>query len=69
MPIYKLSNKPNFPPVNLANEDGLLAFGGKLEPEWVIEAYTRGIFPWYNEDEPILWWSPNPRSVIFIEEM
>ena len=69
MPIYKLSNKPNFPPVNLANEDGLLAFGGKLEPEWVIEAYTRGIFPWYNEDEPILWWSPNPRSVIFIEEI
>ena len=69
MPIYKLNNNPNFPPVNLANEDGLLAFGGQLEPKWVLEAYSRGIFPWYNEDEPILWWSPNPRSVIFIDEV
>lgn len=69
MSIYKLKDTPNFPPAYFAREDGLLAFGGKLEPEWVIEAYTQGIFPWYNQDEPILWWSPNPRSVIFIDEI
>lgn len=70
MPIYKLDDKiPYFPPAKMANEEGLLAFGGKLEPQWVIEAYSKGIFPWYNQDEPILWWSPNPRSVIFINEI
>ena len=69
MAIYKLSEEPYFPPVNFAREDGLLAYGGKLEPRWIIEAYSRGIFPWYNEDEPILWWSPNPRSVFYLNEI
>lgn len=69
MSIYKLSDKPNFPPLNFATEDGLLAYGGKLDPIWIIEAYSKGIFPWFNADEPILWWSPNPRSVFFIENI
>lgn len=69
MPIFKLSKELQFPPANFAREDGLLAFGGKLEPDWIIEAYSRGIFPWFNTDEPILWWSPNPRSVLFIDEI
>lgn len=53
-----------FPPVHLANEDGLLAVGGDLKPERLIQAYRNGIFPWYNEDQPILWWSPDPRTVL-----
>ena len=69
MAIYKLSEEPNFPPVNFARRDGLLAYGGKLEPLWIIEAYSRGIFPWYNSDEPILWWSPNPRSVFHVNDV
>lgn len=69
MPIFRLNKESIFPPVHLAEEDGLLAVGGKLDTKWVIEAYAKGIFPWYNKDEPILWWSPNPRSVLFIDEI
>lgn len=54
-----------FPPVDLAMEDGLLAVGGDLHPLRLLEAYRRGIFPWFNVDEPPLWWSPNPRCVLF----
>lgn len=56
-----------FPDVSLAliEPDGLLAIGGDLCPERLISAYTHGIFPWYNEDQPILWWSPDPRTVIY----
>lgn len=56
-----------FPDVELALADpnGLLAAGGDLSPERLIYAYSHGIFPWYNENEPILWWSPNPRAVLF----
>ncbi len=54
-----------FPPVETASPEGLLAVGGDLCPERLLEAYRHGIFPWYNEDQPILWWSPNPRAVIF----
>ncbi|KPJ95116.1 MAG: leucyl/phenylalanyl-tRNA--protein transferase [Gammaproteobacteria bacterium SG8_11] len=56
-----------FPDVSLALEepDGLLAIGGSLSPQRLISAYCHGIFPWYNEDQPILWWSPNPRAVLF----
>jgi len=69
MPVYKLFEKADFPPVNFAREDGLLAFGGKLDTEFILEAYSRGIFPWYNEGEPILWWSPNPRTVFFVDKI
>lgn len=53
----------------LAEPDGLLALGGDLTPEWLLAAYRRGIFPWFSEDQPILWWSPNPRMVLFPEAL
>ena len=61
----------DFPQVSEAlNEpDGLLAAGGDLSPERLLAAYRRGIFPWYNEDQPILWWSPNPRAVLYPEAL
>jgi leucyl/phenylalanyl-tRNA---protein transferase len=55
----------HFPPVDRASPEGLLAVGGDLCPERLLEAYRQGIFPWYNDDQPILWWSPNPRAVLF----
>jgi leucyl/phenylalanyl-tRNA--protein transferase len=54
-----------FPPVDRASPEGLLAVGGDLRPERLLEAYRHGIFPWYNDDQPILWWSPDPRAVLF----
>jgi leucyl/phenylalanyl-tRNA---protein transferase len=54
-----------FPPVDQATAEGLLAVGGDLRPERLLEAYRHGIFPWYNDDQPILWWSPDPRAVLF----
>lgn len=53
-----------FPPVELASRDGLLAVGGDLSVERLLAAYRNGIFPWYNEGQPILWWSPDPRAVL-----
>ncbi|WP_163558837.1 leucyl/phenylalanyl-tRNA--protein transferase [Halomonas sp. NO4] len=60
-----------FPPVTqaLRDPDGLLAAGGDLTPEWLLAAYRRGIFPWYGDDQPILWWSPDPRMVLFPEAL
>lgn len=60
-----------FPPVDLAlsDPDGLLAVGGDLSPGRLIAAYRQGIFPWFNEDQPILWWSPDPRSVVAPDEV
>ncbi|MDF0650799.1 MAG: leucyl/phenylalanyl-tRNA--protein transferase [Nitrospira sp.] len=54
-----------FPPVDRASPEGLLAIGGDLRPERLLNAYREGIFPWYNNDQPILWWSPDPRAVLF----
>jgi leucyl/phenylalanyl-tRNA--protein transferase len=54
-----------FPPVELASPEGLLAIGGDLRAERLLEAYRHGIFPWYNPGQPILWWSPDPRAVLF----
>lgn len=65
MPVYYLSKKRAFPPPHLADSDGLLAIGGDLSPERLLLAYSMGIFPWYNEGEPILWWSPTPRMVLY----
>jgi leucyl/phenylalanyl-tRNA---protein transferase len=53
-----------FPDPNLADEDGLIAVGGNLSAEFLIAAYSQGLFPWFNEGEPILWWSPDPRMVL-----
>ncbi|MEO8992922.1 MAG: leucyl/phenylalanyl-tRNA--protein transferase [Nitrosospira sp.] len=60
-----------FPPLDtaLAQPDGLLAAGGDLSPQRLIEAYRRGIFPWFNEGDPVLWWSPDPRMVLFPPEL
>ncbi|MFG1496527.1 leucyl/phenylalanyl-tRNA--protein transferase [Saccharospirillum sp. HFRX-1] len=57
---------PDFPPTNTAlnSPNGILAAGGALRPEWLLTAYQRGIFPWFNDGEPILWWSPSPRMVL-----
>jgi leucyl/phenylalanyl-tRNA--protein transferase len=65
MPLTFLTNELWFPNVSDANIEGLLAVGGDLSPERLILAYQSGIFPWFNEDSPILWWSPNPRMVLF----
>ncbi|HSH56648.1 MAG TPA: leucyl/phenylalanyl-tRNA--protein transferase [Halomonas sp.] len=61
----------HFPPVSeaLNDPDGLLAAGGSLAPEWLLSAYRHGIFPWYSDDQPILWWSPDPRMVLFPDEI
>lgn len=53
-----------FPPVDLASPEGLLAIGGDLRSERLLEAYRHGIFPWYSEGQPILWWSPDPRAIL-----
>lgn len=60
-----------FPPLDsaLREPNGLLAAGGDLSPQRLIEAYSRGIFPWFNPGEPILWWSPDPRMVLFPAEL
>lgn len=64
MPVYRLIPQPVFPPPELAEPDGLLAVGGDLSPPRLLLAYSMGIFPWFNEGEPILWWSPDPRCVL-----
>ena len=58
-----------FPPVEMASSEGILAFGGDLQPQRLILAYQSGIFPWYNEGEPIIWYSPAMRMVLFPEEL
>ena len=58
-----------FPPVEMASTEGILAFGGDLQPQRLILAYQSGIFPWYNEGEPIIWYSPEERMVLFPEEL
>ncbi|PKB16244.1 leucyl/phenylalanyl-tRNA--protein transferase [Flavobacterium sp. 5] len=65
--MYYLSSDLFFPPVTHANRDGILAIGGDLSPERLQLAYNSGIFPWFNEGEPIIWWSPNPRMVLFLD--
>jgi leucyl/phenylalanyl-tRNA--protein transferase len=68
----KVTDPPDaFPPVAdaLSDPDGLLCAGGDLRPERILAAYRRGIFPWYAEGQPILWWSPDPRMVLFPDEL
>ena len=62
--------RPHFPSTELAlrEPNGLLAAGGSLSPDWLLAAYRRGIFPWYSSPDPILWWSPDPRMVLFPQE-
>lgn len=65
MPVYRLPESLVFPPPHKAIEEGLLAVGGDLRMERLLLAYTLGIFPWYSEGDPILWWSPDPRTVLY----
>jgi len=67
--MYLLNKDLFFPPLDTADEDGLLAIGGDLSTERLLLAYRSGIFPWYNEDEPICWWSPDPRFVLYPDEL
>ncbi|MBU0480629.1 MAG: leucyl/phenylalanyl-tRNA--protein transferase [Proteobacteria bacterium] len=69
MPVFQLDQNIAFPPPQLAREDGLLALGGDLSPERLLLAYSLGIFPWYSPGEPILWWAPDPRLVLFPDEL
>ena len=70
MPVYQLiPDIPLFPPAEEAEADGLLAVGGDLTKERLLTAYRQGIFPWYEVGQPILWWCPNPRLVLFPEEL
>ena len=68
MPVFRLVDDHIFPSPDLAEPDGLLAVGGDLSPARLLMAYASGIFPWYSEGDPILWWSPVPRLVLFPEE-
>ena len=70
MPVYQLIPEISlFPPIEEAEDDGLLAVGGDLTKERLLGAYRRGIFPWYEVGQPILWWSPDPRLVLFPDEL
>lgn len=64
-----LRPRDNFPSIEEATAEGLLAYGGDLSPRRLLEAYSRGIFPWYEEGQPVLWWSPDPRMVLFPENL
>ena len=68
MPIYRLPREFYFPPPEDAESSGLLAIGGGLEPQRLVLAYSQGIFPWYSEGQPILWFSPDPRFVLYPDE-
>ncbi len=68
-PLTFLTNELYFPSVEAANAEGLLAVGGDLSPERLLLAYKSGIFPWFNEDSLILWWSPDPRMVLYPERV
>jgi leucyl/phenylalanyl-tRNA--protein transferase len=67
--LYFITKQLFFPPADEAGADGLLGVGGDLSPERLMLAYRSGIFPWFADDEPILWWSPDPRMVLFPAEV
>ncbi len=69
MPVFRLTDELIFPPTYFAEPDGLLAVGGDLSSERLLLAYRQGIFPWYSEQSPILWWSPNPRCILMPDEL
>lgn len=69
MPVFYLDHPTEFPPTHLAEDDGLLAIGGDLSSERIISAYGKGIFPWFNEDDPYLWWSPAPRFILLPDDL
>jgi leucyl/phenylalanyl-tRNA--protein transferase len=68
MSLFQLTDEIIFPPPLLAEENGLLAFGGDLQPSRLVAAYRSGIFPWFSSGDPILWWFTDPRLVLFLQE-
>ncbi len=66
--MYEAATRIEFPPPHLADDQGLLAIGGDLEPDTLLTAYGRGVFPWYQAGYPVLWWCPDPRMVLFAGE-
>ncbi len=69
MPVYRITKELIFPDPELAEEDGLLGVGGDLSPERLLLAYGNGIFPWFSKGEPIMWWSPDPRCVLYPDRL
>ena len=69
MPVFWLTDELSFPPAELANEDGILAVGGDLSPDRLLLAYSIGLFPWFNPEDPILWWSPDPRFILYPQNL
>ena len=69
MPVFELTDEITFPPPELAEDNGLLAIGGDLSEPRILLAYSMGIFPWCSEEDPLLWWSPDPRLVLFPKEL
>jgi len=69
VPVFQLTSDLIFPAAHLASEEGVLAVGGDLSSERLLLAYCNGIFPWYIEGEPIMWWSPDPRLVLYPEQL
>lgn len=67
--MYFLTKELYFPPASETSSEGILAIGGDLTPERLLLAYQNGIFPWFNDDEPILWWCPEERMVLFFEDL
>ena len=69
MPLFRLSKRLDFPPAWLSRSDGLLCIGGDLSHKRLLLAYKNGIFPWFSKNEPFLWWSPDPRLVLFPKDI
>ena len=68
MSVYLLPEEPVFPPVEEAEPDGLIAIGGDLSMDRLIQAYTHGIFPWFKDEDDVFWYSPNPRMIMFPDQ-
>jgi leucyl/phenylalanyl-tRNA--protein transferase len=67
--MWLSATNTNFPSIDEVTEEGILALGGDLQPERLLKAYQNGIFPWYSEGEPIIWYCPNPRMVLFFDQL
>ena len=67
--MYQLSSEHIFPSALSANNDGIVAIGGDLDPKRILNAYKQGIFPWFESDDYLVWWSPDPRMVLFPEKL
>jgi leucyl/phenylalanyl-tRNA--protein transferase len=69
MPVYYLTDSKEMPSPEKASAEGLVAVGGDLSAEMLVNAYSKGLFPWFSEDSEILWWSPDPRMVLFVDDL